>query len=126
MVAPISVNGLPTGPVLSVVVFRLGCMFSTFATADPVVNFLSLQLVSQSRALSRLIDQYRRQPSAVAPKAIHDEIVKARQTFAIAKAAVEQSRHSVAADSCFGIAVMDYLRANSEAAAALPNPAKAA
>ena len=111
---------------LSVVASSVGFMISTFATADPVVNFLSGQLCAQSRALSRMIGQYRRQPSSVTPKTLHDEIVKTRQTFAIAKSAVEQSRHSIAADSYFGIAVMEYLRANSEAAAVLPNPAKAA
>jgi hypothetical protein len=101
-------------------------MTETFATDDPVVAFASLQLFGQSRTLARLTERYRRQPSALSPRDIQDEIIRTQQAFTIATAAVEQSCHTIDPDSCFGVAVREYLSARTEAAAALRNRAEAA
>jgi len=97
-------------------------MITAYATNDPVVDFLSDQLTVHSRTLLHLIEKRRRMPNSVALEDISETAIRTRHTFALAKAAAERSRHTISSDSCFGQAVMDYIKASSEARGALPNP----
>ena len=101
-------------------------MISANTTNDPVVDFLSDQLKVHSRTLLHLVEKHRRLPYSVALESIPEEAIRARQTFALTKAAAERSRRPISSNSCFGQAVMEYIQASSEARGALPNPAEAA
>lgn len=101
-------------------------MISTRTTHDPVVDFLSDQLTVHSRTLLRLVEQHRAAPYSVALSDISTESLRARHTFMLTKTAAERSPHTISSDSCFGQALMEYIRASSEARGALPNPAEAA
>lgn len=101
-------------------------MISTGTTHDPVVDFLSDQLKVHSRTLLSLVQRHRDAPYSVAMKDISTESLRARHTFMLTKTAAERSRHTISSDSCFGQALMEYIRASSQAREALSNPAEAA